>query len=310
VPGTAPVRFAYLGPEGTFCEQALRTLPAAANAERVPCVSVADALDAVRRGEVSAALVPLENSIEGSVAETLDTLASGDPLHITREVLVPVSFALMARPGTALAEVRTVTTMPHAEAQVRTFLRMSLPEARFVAASSTAEGARLVAAGDADAAVAAPLAAERYRLEILVDDIADNPGAVTRFVLVGRPGPPPPPTGADRTTVVAYITDDHPGALLEILTELAVRGVNLTRIESRPTGVGLGRYCFSFDAEGHIAAQRVGEGLAALRRICADVRFVGSYPRADGSVTAERAGTSDLSFTDAEAWVAALRRGE
>jgi prephenate dehydratase len=310
VPGTAPVRFAYLGPEGTFCEQALRTLPAAANADRIPCVSVADALDAVRRGEAAAALVPLENSIEGSVAETLDTLASGDPLHITREVLVPVSFALMARPGTALADVRTVTTMPHAEAQVRSFLRTSLPQARFVAASSTAEGARLVAAGEADAAVAAPLAAERYRLEILVDDIADNPGAVTRFVLVGRPGPPPPPTGADRTTVVAYITDDHPGALLEILTELAVRGVNLTRIESRPTGVGLGRYCFSFDAEGHIAARRVGEALAALRRICADVRFVGSYPRADGSVTAERAGTSDLSFTDAEAWVAALRRGE
>jgi prephenate dehydratase len=310
VPGTAPVRFAYLGPEGTFCEQALRTLPAAANADRIPCVSVADALDAVRRGEAAAALVPLENSIEGSVAETLDTLASGDPLHITREVLVPVSFALMARPGTALADVRTVTTMPHAEAQVRSFLRTSLPQARFVAASSTAEGARLVSAGEADAAVAAPLAAERYRLEILVDDIADNPGAVTRFVLVGRPGPPPPPTGADRTTVVAYITDDHPGALLEILTELAVRGVNLTRIESRPTGVGLGRYCFSFDAEGHIAARRVGEALAALRRICADVRFVGSYPRADGSVTAERAGTSDLSFTDAEAWVAALRRGE
>jgi prephenate dehydratase len=310
VPGTAPVRFAYLGPEGTFCEQALRTLPAAANAERIPCVSVADALDAVRRGEVSAALVPLENSIEGSVAETLDTLASGDPLHITREVLVPVSFALMARAGTSVADVRIVTTMPHAEAQVRSFLRTSLPAARFVAASSTAEGARLVAAGEADAAVAAPLAAERYRLDVLVDDIADNPGAVTRFVLVGRPGPPPPPTGADRTTVVAYITDDHPGALLEILTELAVRGVNLTRIESRPTGVGLGRYCFSFDAEGHIAAERVGEALAALRRICADVRFVGSYPRADGSATAERAGTSDLSFTDAEAWVAALRRGE
>jgi prephenate dehydratase len=310
MPGTAPVRFAYLGPEGTFCEQALRTLPAAAAAERVPCVSVADALDAVRRGEVSAALVPLENSIEGSVAETLDTLAGGDPLHITREVLLPVSFALMARAGTTLDGIATVTTMPHAEAQVRAFLRTSLPRSRFVAASSTAEGARAVAAGEADAAVAAPLAAERYRLEVLVDDIADNPGAVTRFVLVGRPGPPPPPTGADRTTVVAFIADDHPGALLEILTELAVRGVNLTRIESRPTGVGLGRYCFSFDAEGHIATQRVGEGLAALRRICADVRFVGSYPRADGTPTDERFGTSDLAFTDADAWVEALRRGE
>jgi prephenate dehydratase len=310
VPGTAPPRFAYLGPEGTFCEQALRTLPAAVTAVPVPCVSVADALDAVRQGEVTAALVPLENSIEGSVAETLDTLASGEPLHITREVLLPVSFALMGRAGTSLADVRTVTTMPHAEAQVRSFLRTSLPEARFVAASSTAEGARAVSAGEADAAVAAPIAAQRYRLEVMVDDIADNPGAVTRFVLVGRPGVPPPPTGADRTTVVAYINDDHPGALLEILTELAVRGVNLTRIESRPTGVGLGRYCFSFDAEGHIAQQRVGEGLAALRRICADVRFVGSYPRADGSPPPERTGTSDVDFRDAQAWVEALRRGE
>jgi prephenate dehydratase len=285
-------------------------LPAAASAERVPCVSVADALDAVRRGEVAAALVPLENSVEGSVAETLDTLATGDPLHITREVLLPVSFALMARPGTALADIATITTMPHAEAQVRSFLRTTMPQARFIAASSTAEGARAVAAGTADAAVAAPLAAEHYRLEILVDDIADNPGAVTRFVLVGPPGAPAPPTGADRTTVVAYIAEDHPGALLEILTELAVRGVNLTRIESRPTGVGLGRYCFSFDAEGHIAQERVGEGLAALRRICADVRFVGSYPRADGSITDERAGTGDVAFTDAAAWVAALRRGD
>jgi prephenate dehydratase len=310
VVGTAPIRFAYLGPEGTFCEQALRTVPAAVTAEPVPCVSVADALDAVRQGDVAAALVPLENSIEGSVAETLDTLASGEPLHITREVLLPVSFALMGRPGTSLADVRTVTTMPHAEAQVRSFLRTSLPEARFVAASSTAEGARAVSAGTADAAVAARLAAQRYRLEVMVDDIADNPGAVTRFVLVGRPGVPPPPTGADRTTVIAFINDDHPGALLEILTELAVRGVNLTRIESRPTGVGLGRYCFSFDAEGHIAQQRVGEGLAALRRICADVRFVGSYPRADGSPPPERSGTGDLDFRDAQAWVAALRRGE
>jgi prephenate dehydratase len=310
VPGLPPVRYAYLGPQGTFCEQALRMLPAAASAERVPCVSVADALDAVRRGEVAAALVPLENSVEGSVAETLDTLATGDPLHITREVLLPVSFALMARPGTALADIATITTMPHAEAQVRSFLRTTMPQARFIAASSTAEGARAVAAGTADAAVAAPLAAEHYRLEILVDDIADNPGAVTRFVLVGPPGAPAPPTGADRTTVVAYIAEDHPGALLEILTELAVRGVNLTRIESRPTGVGLGRYCFSFDAEGHIAQERVGEGLAALRRICADVRFVGSYPRADGSITDERAGTGDVAFTDAAAWVAALRRGD
>lgn len=308
--GTPPARYAYLGPEGTFSEAALRSLPAAQGVERVPCVSVADALDAVRRGDVAAALVPLENSVEGSVAETLDELATGELLQIVREVQLAVSFALLVRPGTTLSDIQTVTTIPHAEAQVRGWLRRTLPKARFIAASSTADGARAVAAGEADAAVAAPLAAEHYRLETLADDIADTPGAVTRFVLVAPPGAPPPPTGADRTSLVAFIADDHPGALLELLTELAVRGVNLTRIESRPTGHGLGRYCFSMDAEGHIAYARVAEALAALRRLCADVRFLGSYPSADGRPPTERRGTSDEDFTDAVAWVDQLRRGQ
>jgi prephenate dehydratase len=302
-------RLAYLGPEGTFSEQALRSLPTADGVELIPCVSVADALDSVRRGEVAAALVPLENSVEGSVSETLDELAGGEPLQIVREVQLSVSFALLVRPGTALSDVATITTIPHAEAQVRGWLRGTLPDARFIAASSTADGARAVAAGEADAAVAAPLAAERYQLEVLADDIADNAGAVTRFVLVAPPGPPPPPTGADRTSLVAFIADDHPGALLELLTELAVRGVNLTRIESRPTGDGLGRYCFSIDAEGHIALARVAEALAALRRLCADVRYLGSYPTADGSAPTERRGTSDADFADADGWIDQLRRG-
>ena len=310
MPGFAPARYAYLGPEGTFCEQALRSLPAADRAEHLPCVSVPDALDAVRRGDANGAVVPLENSVEGSVAATLDELAMGEPLQIQREVTLPVTFALMARPGTSLADVKTVTTMPHAEAQVRAWLRREVPAARFIPAPSTADGARLVAVGQHDAAVAAPLAAERYRLAVLADDIADRAGAETRFVLVTKPGPPAPPSRADRTTLAAFIRDDHPGALLELLTEFAVRGVNLTRIESRPTGVGLGRYYFSIDAEGHIAQARVAETLAALRRECADVRFLGSYPRADGVAPVERPGTSDLDFSDAHAWVERLRRGE
>src|SRR4051795_1793905 len=190
MPGFAPARYAYLGPEGTFCETALRSLPAADRAEHLPCVSVADALDAVRRGDAGGAVVPLENSVEGSVAETLDELATGDPLQIVREVLLPVSFTLMARAGTKLGDITTVTTMPHAEAQVRGWLRHELPDARFIAAPSTADGARAVAEGRADAAVAAPLAAKRYRLEVLAPDIADAPGAVTRFVLAVPPGPP------------------------------------------------------------------------------------------------------------------------
>jgi prephenate dehydratase len=254
-------------------------------------------------------VVPLENSVEGSVSATLDELANGDPLQITREVLLPVSFALLGRPGTVLGDVKTVTTIPHAEAQVRGWLRRQLPEARFIPAASTADGARAVASGEADAAVAAPLAAERYHLTVLAEDIHDVDGAVTRFVLVSRPSPPPPPSGADRTTLVAFEADDHPGALLEILTEFAVRGVNLTRLESRPTGAALGRYCFSIDCEGHVAEERVGEALSALRRVCADVRFLGSYPRADGQPAGIRRGTSDADFIAAATWLQQIRGG-
>jgi prephenate dehydratase len=304
------VTYGYLGPEGTFSEAALRTLPDAATAELRPYPSVPDVLDAVRRGDVAAAVVPLENSVEGSVATTLDALATGDALVIEAEILLPVSFALLGRSGTSLADVATVTTIPHAEAQVRGWLRRELSGAQFIPAASTADGARAVAAGQADAAVASPLAAERYGLAILAHDIHDVEGAETRFVVVTRVGrPPAAPTGADRTTVVAFISDDHPGALLEILTEFAVRGVNLTRIESRPTGVGIGRYYFSVDCEGHIADARVGEALSALHRICADVRFLGSYPRADGMPPVLRKGTGDGDFTAAAGWLDRMRSG-
>jgi prephenate dehydratase len=124
---------------------------------------------------------------------------------------------------------------------------------------------------------------------------------------VTRPAPPPPPTGADRTSLVAFISDDHPGALLEILEQFATRGVNLTRIESRPTGHGMGRYCFAVDCEGHVADARVGEAMVGLRRICADVRFLGSYPRADGVPASVGRGTSNNDFADAEEWLARLR---
>lgn len=309
MPGVPPARFGYLGPAGTFTEAALRTLPAAARADLLPYPSVAAALDAVRSGEADGAMVPLENSVEGSVATTLDELASGDPLQVTREVLLPVRFSLLARPGTGLHEVRSVATHPHAEAQCRRWLHDVLPEAAVVLSPSTADAAREVAAGRYDAAVAAPVAADHYGLVALADDVHDREGAVTRFVLVSRPGPPPPPSGADRTTLFAFISDDHPGALLELLTEFAVRGVNLTRIESRPTGDKLGRYFFSVDCEGHLAEARVGEALSALRRVCADVRVLGSYPRADGVTPVVRPGTADADFRASAGWLAKLRRG-
>ncbi|HVF05325.1 MAG TPA: prephenate dehydratase [Frankiaceae bacterium] len=304
-----PGRLGYLGPPGTFCEAALRTLPNAARAGLEPYVSVPEALDAVRRGEVAAALVPFENSVEGSVSTTLDDLATGDPLHVTAEVLLPVTFDLLVRPGTTLGDVRRVATHPHAEAQCRVWLRTVLPLATVSPAASTADAAAQVAAGTYDAAIASPLAADRYGLVAAASGVGDRADAVTRFVLAARPAAPAPPTGADRTTVVAFIADDHPGALLELLTEFAVRGVNLTRIESRPTGAGLGRYCFSIDCEGHAGDARVGEALSALRRICAEVRFLGSYPRADGAPPVVRRGATDDEFRDAAAWLAAIREG-
>ncbi len=316
MPGVPPARYAYLGPEGTFAEAALRTLPAAAKAELQPQPSVAAALDAVRRGDADHAVVPIENSVEGSVSTTLDELASGDPLMVMREILLPVSFSLMVRPGTGLHAVRRVATHPHAHAQCRRWLSTVLPDAVVVPALSTAEAASTLAdgTGSHDAAVAAPIAAERYRLEVLAADIEDNPDAVTRFVLVGRPGQPPLPSGHDKTTLVAFISDDHAGALLEVLTEFAVRGVNLTRIESRPTGAGMGRYCFSIDCEGHVDDARVGEALTGLRRVCSDVRFLGSYPRHDDGPAAEEstrvAKERDSVYRDAAAWLGRIRNGK
>lgn len=310
MPGVPPTRFAYLGPEGTFAEMALRTLPAAARGVLLPQATIAAAIDAVRGGEADAAVVPLENSVEGSVPATVDELASGEPLVITREILLPVAFALLVRPGTRGEDIRTVATHPHAEAQCRRWLREQLPAADVMLTSSTAQAAAGVAQRTYDAAVAAPVAAQRYRLTALSAGIADNPDAVTRFVLVSRPGPPPEPTGLDKTSLVAFIADDHTGALLEVLTEFAVRGVNLSRIESRPTKDRMGRYSFTLDCEGHLLDARVGQALLALRRICADVRYLGSYPRADSTpMKAVPDKASDAAFADAEAWLVRLREG-
>jgi len=303
-----PNRYAYLGPEGTFSEAALRSLPVAAGAVLLPQPSVPVALEALRSGAADGAVVPLENSVEGSVTSTLDELAIEQPLVIAAEVYLPVNFSLLVRDGTPLAAIRTVATHPHAEAQCRRWLREQLPQAEVVLVGSTSAGAAGVAAGEYDASVSAPIAASAYRLTALATDLADNPGAVTRFVLLTRPAPPPPRSGQDRTTVVAFIRENHTGALLEVLTEFAVRGINLTRIESRPTKELLGRYCFSLDCEGHIADSRVGDALAALHRICADVRYLGSYPRGDDRPAEPvRHGAADEDFVDAAAWLARVR---
>ncbi|MFE3449701.1 prephenate dehydratase [Nonomuraea sp. NPDC059194] len=303
-------RLAYLGPEGTFTEEALRLM--APDAERLPCATVSAALNACRSGEADGAVVPLENSLEGAITTTLDEFAWGEPLLISAELLLPVQFSLLARPGTELAHIKRVYTHPAAITQCRGFIARELPDAFVVAAPSTAAAAQEVSLPGSpyDAAIAARIAGEHYGLVEIAANIGDRSDTETRFVRVSRPGPLPAPTGSDRTTLVVFLTDDHPGALLEMLTEFSVRGVNLTRIESRPTGEGIGRYFFHFDFEGHVSDARVGEALSGLHRICGEVRFLGSYPRADGVVPQAKRGTADADFAEAGDWLTRIRSGQ
>ncbi|GAB2935121.1 prephenate dehydratase [Streptomyces heilongjiangensis] len=308
-----PASYVYLGPEGTFTEVALRTLPESATRELVPMVSVPAALDAVRNGEAEAAFVPIENSVEGGITTTLDELVAGAPLMIYREVLLSITFALLVRPGTKLSEIKTVTAHPAAQPQVRNWMKANLPpDVVWESAASNADGARLVQEGRYDAAFAGEFAASRYGLEALETEIHDAENAQTRFVLVGRPARPAAPTGADKTSVVIWQRDDHPGGLRDLLGEFAVRGVNLMLLQSRPTGEGIGNYCFAIDAEGHISDRRVAEALMGLKRVCLQVRFLGSYPRADAAVAKMRPtlpGTSDAEFVAAADWVARCQDG-
>jgi prephenate dehydratase len=307
----AAVRCAYLGPRGTFCEQAMDALHPGGVAAPIPCPSIEAAFDAVRTGLADRAVVPIENSVEGGVNATMDELAAGLPLLIYAEILVPVEFALLARPGTKFADVKVVGGHPVAAPQCRRWLSEHVPDARWQPALSNAEAARQVADFEIDAALAGSFAARHYDLMVLAAGISDKANAVTRFVEVGPAGPPPTATGADRTCVIAFLADDHPGALMDILGQFAMRGVNLTRIESRPTGQGIGRYCFFIDCEGHVRAPSVGEALMGLRRACSDVRFLGSYARADGAGVAPDVApgvaAADASFADAASWLGQIR---
>jgi len=296
----------YFGPAGTFTHQALLTV---SGAEATPYTTVAGVLDAVRSGEVEAGLVPIENSVEGGVTATLDNLAlGGNPLVIVREVLLPVSFVLAVRPGVELADVKRIITHPHAHAQTRDWVRLTLPDAQVTEGGSTAAAAAEVAdpASRYDGAICARVAADLYGLDCVATDVADNPDAVTRFVLVRKPGALPEPTGADKTTLVAYMYADHSGALLEILEQFAMRGVNLTRIESRPTKKMFGEYCFSIDAEGHIGEPRLRGTLKGLHRICREVTFLGSYPRADQVRPKIARGFTADEYEAAEVWMDGL----
>ena len=308
----SPVTYTFLGPAGTFTEAALMQVPGAEDAVRIPSSNVNTALDKVRDGSADAAMVPIENSVEGGVTATLDAIATGQELRILREALVPISFVLVARPGTRIEDIRRISTHGHAWAQCRLWADKNIPDAEYIPGSSTAAAAMGLLEGDPhyDAAICAPIVAtEQPGLAVLAENIGDNPGAVTRFVLVGRPGELPEPTGADKTTVVVPLPEDRPGALMEILDQFATRGVNLSRIESRPTGQYLGHYFFSIDADGHVADARVADALAGLHRISPATRFLGSYGRADGHRTVVEPHTSDQAFRAAHAWVKDILSG-
>jgi prephenate dehydratase len=306
------MRYAYLGPEGTFTEAAVASLPearAGGPVQAVPYPSIGAVLTAVRTGEAERGVVPVESSVEGIVTATVDDLASGKDLLIVAETQLDIEFALLARAGTTIAGIKTVGGHPQAQPQCRRWLTANLPSYEWVPQASNAEAARQVSEGRLDAALAGSFAAAKYDLNVLVPDIHDRSNAVTRFLVVAPPGELPAPSGADRTSLAAFLKEDHPGALMEILTEFAVRGVNLTTIQSRPTGGGLGSYFFFIDCEGHIDDTRVGEAMVGLRRVCAEVRFFGSYPRSDGGRTHVRAGTSNKEFAEALAWLGRLRFG-
>jgi prephenate dehydratase len=319
---TAPPRqhrYAYLGPAGTFTEDALLRVVSPNSAELLPQNDVISAIETVREDAADYAVVAIENSVEGGVTAVLDALAEGEPLVILKEMLVPVSFTLAALPGTGIDDVRLVAAHPHAWAQCRVWMRRRLPGVRHVPANSNTSAAALmgqVAAGQAtsdrldfQAALVPPAAVAHYGLATLASGVADNPSAVTRFVLVGRPGVVPEPTGADKTTLVVELPDERAGALLELLEQFSTRGINLTRIESRPAGDALGRYLFSIDAEAHVAEPRMAEALVGLHRFSPRVRYLGSYPKADFVPTRLRAGTLADDYRQAQDWVAEVSQG-
>ena len=303
---------AFLGPAGTFTETAARVLLGSTSAdaapELLPCGDVGEVLRSVEEGRAGRGVVPIENTLEGSVTATLDAFAFDTDLLIHGELELSVTLVAATRPGTPLAKVSQVHSHPVALAACRRWLSNEVGNAERIAAASTARAAELVAEADVPTlAIVNPLAAERYGLQVVARNIADRPGNVTRFVVVGRHVPAP--TGWDKTSVVVFIEANRPGALLQLLEIFAERDLNLTKIESRPTKLELGEYCFFLDVEGHIADERVGDALAAVKRTHRDIKVLGSYRRSGARRPneADRIAADDVAYREAAAWLASWR---
>jgi len=304
----APTVVGFLGPLGTFTEQAVRGQPDLAEMLLVPMVTMPDVLDAVSAGGVDLGFVAIENSIEGTVNLAQDALVFDHELLIQREVVLDIEHCLLVRPGTTLADITEVHSIGVASAQCHAYVRRELPHAVLRAANSTAEAARTVGESGSNklAAVAPRVAAPLYGLEVLVGDIADHPGNQTRFVLVARDGVPEP-TGHDKTSIVVYQRANEPGSLISILQEFAARRINLTKLESRPTKAGgLGDYCFVIDAEGHVMDEVLADALRDLHAKQGGVKYLGSYPAAGAHADSVRA-HADAAWQRADDWIGALR---
>ena len=299
--------YSFLGPSGTFTEAALKQVPEARGKNWRAVNNLGEALADVVEGRSVAAMIAIENSIDGGVSVAQDALATIPGLRIIGEYLVPVNFVLVARPGTTLADVRTVNAHPVAYAQCQQWLDRHLPEhGHLPASSNVAAAASLFEGSAADAAIAPPGIVDHHEVDVLAENIGDNPNAVTRFVLVSTTRSVPEPTGADKTSLIAELPDDRPGSLLDLLEQFSTRGINLSLIESRPVGDALGRYRFVIDADGHIHDERVADALLGLRRFSPSVMFLGSYPRADGVRVEFDQRYRDEVFTEAREWLASL----
>ncbi len=270
-------RYAFLGPAGTFSEEALFSL-GVEDIEPVPCASIEEVFEAVERGLADEGVVPIENSVEGSVNATLDALAFDTQLEIQREIVLDIHHALITAPGADLGGVRTIVSHPQAAGQCRRWLARNLPGRTIVAANSTAEAVQRCVQDPTVAAVGTRLAAELYGGEVREPAIEDYARNQTRFVVIGRGIRER--TGRDKTSLALFIKRDKPGALLMILSEFAYGDINLTKIQSRPTKRSLGEYMFFVDLEGHVEDPNVRLALDCLRLKLRGVKVLGSYPRA------------------------------
>jgi prephenate dehydratase len=308
IPGPASQEtITFLGPAGTFTEEALLSQADYASAELVAAPTLTDALEAVAGGRATLAFVPIENSIEGTVNATIDNLVFESNLLIQREVILDVHIHLAAPAGTGLDAVTRVLSFPHASAQCRRYLAEQLPDVEVVPTNSTAEAARIVGSGTEPglAALAPRLAAELYGLEIIAQGVEDHPDNQTRFVALAPIGIPAP-TGHDKTSIVCFQREDRPGSLHGILSEFAARSINLSKLESRPSKQGLGNYCFLIDLDGHVADEVVADCLRVLHAELVDVKFLGSYPAGGDHGPAVRA-RADTAWREADAWISSLR---